>query len=102
MASSAGRSPLYDLAGEPDGSYTLSVRATDAAGNTGPTAGSSFEFDTTAPSAPDITAGPGSSGSDATPSWRFRGEPGGDLRLPPAAGRGHRLRARAVRQPQGL
>jgi photosystem II stability/assembly factor-like uncharacterized protein len=66
----------YDLAGEADGAYTFAVRATDAAGNTGPQAESDYTLDTTAPVAPAITAAPDALISSRTPSWSFTGEPG--------------------------
>ena len=66
---------LFNVAGE-DGLYTLSVRATDAAGNMGAFASSSVELDTTAPNPPEITASPGRFGEDVTPVWRFTGEQG--------------------------
>src|SRR6185436_10871822 len=50
----------FDLTGEPDGAYTFSVRATDAAGNVGAIATGSYTLDTTAPAAPAITSAPAS------------------------------------------
>ena len=67
---------VYDLAAEPDGTYTFSVRATDAAGNTGPASTSTYELDRTAPSPPAITASPSSPGVDPLPSWSFSGDAG--------------------------
>ncbi|WP_051485426.1 Ig-like domain-containing protein [Nocardioides sp. J54] len=60
-----------------DGSYTVSVTATDEAGNTSPPATSTFEVDTTAPGAPDIT-GPadGSTVGTSTPTITGTAEPG--------------------------
>ena len=46
-------------AGRPDGRYTLSVRATDAAGNTGPAGGRRLRAGHHGPEPPEITAGPG-------------------------------------------
>ncbi len=65
-------SPLaVSLAGLPDGSYTLSARATDAAGNTGAAQTSVYVLDTTAPAAPVLTTGPAATGPDRTPTWAF-------------------------------
>ncbi len=66
----------HDLTGEPDGTYTLGVRATDAAGNTGAAATGDYELDTTAPAAPSIDTAPGTPGSDAGPEWSFSAEAG--------------------------
>ncbi|TBR16706.1 MAG: hypothetical protein EPO57_09810, partial [Chitinophagaceae bacterium] len=41
-----------DLTGLPDGTYTLSVRVSDAAGNPGPAATGTYVLDTTGPAAP--------------------------------------------------
>ncbi len=52
-----GTCPLgnsFDLSGFGDGSYTLSVTATDAAGNTGPAGSDTYVLDTTAPPVPTI------------------------------------------------
>lgn len=65
-------SPLaVNLIGLPDGSYTLSARATDAAGNTGAAQTVVYVLDTTAPAAPVLTTGPAATGPDRTPSWAF-------------------------------
>lgn len=69
-------SAFYDLSAEIDGTSTFSVRATDAAGNTGAPATSDYTLDTSAPNAPTITAGPGAIGNDVTPSWSFNAEAG--------------------------
>ena len=61
----------YDLTGQPDATYTLSVRGIDAAGNVGPVVTSHYTLDTTAPSAPVITVAPGSPGTSRAPSWSF-------------------------------
>ncbi|HEV2999390.1 MAG TPA: Ig-like domain repeat protein [Solirubrobacteraceae bacterium] len=66
----------YDLGGEPDGTYTFRVRATDAAGNAGPDASSSYTLDRTVPPQPAIGTTPGAAGSDPTPTWTFSGAPG--------------------------
>ncbi|MDP8975474.1 MAG: hypothetical protein M3N28_03750, partial [Actinomycetota bacterium] len=65
-----------DLAAQPDGTYTLSVRQTDAAANTSATATSGYTLDRSAPTPPVVVSGPGSGGSDPTPRWVFSGEPG--------------------------
>ena len=74
--SSCSSPQSFDVAGGADGRYTLSVRATDAAGNTGAQASSGFDLDTTAPAPPEITSSPGPFGEDATPAWEFTGEQG--------------------------
>jgi hypothetical protein len=53
-----------------DGSYTFSVRATDAAGNTGAASTHSFLLDTNPPTA-TITVKPGSPSTSRTPSFSF-------------------------------
>src|SRR5439155_23923273 len=65
-----------DLTGQPDGTYTFAVRATDVAGNTGPASTSDYVLDTTAPAAPTITAGPTTPDNSLAPSWSFTGEGG--------------------------
>nr|MDP8943590.1 hypothetical protein [Actinomycetota bacterium] len=66
----------YDIAGEPDGAYTFSVRAKDAAGNVGATTTDDYTLDSTLPDAPTITSEPASPGQSRTPSWGFTGEDG--------------------------
>jgi hypothetical protein len=66
----------YDLSGEPDGTYTLAVRATDAAGNTGAATGSDYELDRVAPGAPALTTTPGALGNDSSPTWTFDSDAG--------------------------
>ncbi|MFN2524458.1 MAG: hypothetical protein ABR614_14235 [Mycobacteriales bacterium] len=65
-----------DLTGLPDGAYTLTVRAVDAAGNTGPAATGTYVLDTTAPAAPVLTLVPGSPSSDRAPVYAFSTEAG--------------------------
>ena len=69
----------YDLTAEPDGSYTFSVRARDAAGNSGVASTSSYELDTSAPGTPSIDSSPPSPSNDRTPGWGFSGEAGASL-----------------------
>jgi NHL repeat len=64
----------YDLS--EDGAYRFSVRAVDAAGNVGAVSRSTYELDTTAPNEPIITAAPGVSGADNTPTWAFTTDAG--------------------------
>ncbi len=59
------------LAGQPDGSYTLTVRARDAAGNQGPAAQASYVLDTTAPDVPRARLLPGSPSSSTAPRWAW-------------------------------
>jgi predicted phage tail protein/sugar lactone lactonase YvrE len=69
-------SKTYDIAGEPDGDYTLTVRATDVAGNVGAAATDTYTLDRTAPAIPVITAGPASPGRGRTVEWSFSAEAG--------------------------
>ncbi|MGH2730957.1 MAG: Ig-like domain-containing protein, partial [Actinomycetota bacterium] len=66
----------YDLTLRPDGTYTLAVTQTDAAGNVSDPATDSFTLDTTPPEPPTITSAPPDPTSDSTPTWTFTGEPG--------------------------
>jgi hypothetical protein len=66
--SPAGSLYTLDLTGLGDGTYSLLVRLTDAAGNIGPTATSDYVLDTSAPSAVGVIA-PLSPGKDTTPTW---------------------------------
>ncbi len=70
--------PTYtpDLAGRPDGAYTLSVHAVDAAGNSGPDHSSVYEFDSSAPLAPSAVVGPTGPSVDRQPRWTFVREQG--------------------------
>ena len=61
-----------DLTAAADGPHTLSVRATDAAGNVGPVETSTFTLDRAAPQTPVITDGPASPGSASTVTWTFQ------------------------------
>lgn len=69
-------SKTYDLAGEPDGAYTIEVRAADVAGNAGPTASDTYTLDTTVPATPVITAAPTSPGAGRSVQWSFTAEAG--------------------------
>ena len=69
----------YDLSSEPDGDYDFRVRATDAAGNTGPAASSAHAFDTAPPADPTVDAEPTSPSADTTPAWSFSGPAGAAL-----------------------
>ena len=53
-----------------DGSHTYTVKATDAAGNTGPAASYAWTIDTVAPTA-TLTAKPANPSNDSTPSFSF-------------------------------
>src|SRR5438128_36826 len=66
----------YDLTGQPDGTYTFTVTATDAAGNTSPAATGTYLLDTTPPVAPAITASPATPGNSRSPAWSFTAEAG--------------------------
>lgn len=71
-ACTSATSATYTLTS--DGTYTLSVRATDAAGNTSGVASSSYILDTVAPPPPVIGRGPSSPGTDPSPTWWFTTE----------------------------
>jgi hypothetical protein len=74
-------SPLtVDLAGLPDGSYVLSVRVVDAAGNVGLATTSTHVLDSAALAAPGVT-GPVTPGSTRTPTWRIAGSGTTECRL---------------------
>ena len=66
----------YGLAGEPDGDYAFSVRATDAAGNVSPVTTNDHRVDRVAPAPPAIGDNPGPLGRVRTPSWSFTAEDG--------------------------
>src|SRR5207248_345625 len=70
-ASPCSGSVSYDLRTKPDAAYTLTVVATDAAGNVGPAATSTYVLDTTPPAAPTITAAPATPGNGRSPAWSF-------------------------------
>ena len=80
LASGTCTSPAsFDLTGQPDGSYSYSVRSTDAAGNAGATASAVQVLDTTAPVAPVLLTGPAAVSPVRTPSWTFEAETGATL-----------------------
>lgn len=60
-----------------EGSHTLQVRATDAAGNTGPAESHTWVVDTIAPPAPGLTQAPSAIASSST--FAFDREPGATL-----------------------
>ncbi|TAL24689.1 MAG: hypothetical protein EPN99_02550, partial [Frankiales bacterium] len=68
-----------DLTGLPDGTYTLSVRVSDAAGNPGPAATGTYVLDTTGPAAPVLVTSPASPSPSRSATWTFSYEPGGTL-----------------------
>ena len=68
-----------DLSSQSDGVYTLSVRSTDAAGNTGPATSADYTLDRTAPTGPVITKTPGSPGPVLNPVWNVEMSDAGDL-----------------------
>jgi hypothetical protein len=102
-APSASPAPCYalDLTGLGDGTYTLVVRLTDAAGNRGPETLSATCWTRPRRSAVGIT-GPGAIGNDKTPTWvlssssaaklecRLTSAAGGRLGLGPVRRRVHR------------
>ncbi|HEX3907059.1 MAG TPA: Ig-like domain-containing protein [Mycobacteriales bacterium] len=61
-------SPVVDLSSAPDGTYTLSVTASDAAGNTSAAGSAGYLLDSIAPPAPTVT-GPTSPAQGRTPTF---------------------------------
>jgi hypothetical protein len=68
-----------DLTGLPDGAYTLSVRAVDAAGNVGPAGTATYVLDTTAPAVPTWVLVSGSPSSNRAPVFGFSAENGSSV-----------------------
>jgi hypothetical protein len=68
-----------DLADLPDGTYTLTVRVNDAAGNPGPSATGTYVLDTTAPAAPLLSLVPATPSPLRSVTWAFGYEPGSTL-----------------------
>jgi hypothetical protein len=68
-----------DLNGLPDGTYTVTVRVTDAAGNPGPGATGTYVLDTTGPAAPVLTLSPATPSPARSVEWAFTYEPGSTL-----------------------
>ncbi len=60
----------YGDLSEVEGTYTFEVRATDAAGNTGPAESRTFVVDLTPPPA-DVTSGPSGPTTDPSPAFAF-------------------------------
>ncbi len=67
-------SVTFNLGMQMDATYTVSVRASDTAGNT-TVITHDYTLDSAGPSV-DILSGPGSTGTDRTPSWTFTTEGG--------------------------
>jgi large repetitive protein len=78
MSGSCGTTVGVDLTGQPDGTYTLTVTVTDAAGNVSAAGSASYVLDTTAPTAP-IIGGHASPGNDTSPSFGISTESGATL-----------------------
>ena len=60
-----------DLTGERDGTFTLEVRATDAAGLTGTVASADYVLDTLAPTCADLHQHPGVPGAQPVAHLRL-------------------------------
>src|SRR5256885_12494354 len=58
----------YDLAGQPDGTYTFSVRSRNFVGTLGAASVSTYVLDTTPPAAPAINGDPGALGHRRDPA----------------------------------
>ena len=75
-------SKSYNLTLKPDGTYTFSVRQTDAAGNTGPVATDDYTLDRAEPSPPSLTStNPASPSNNNTPSIIGSAEAGSTVRV---------------------
>src|SRR4051812_49708074 len=70
--------PALSLTGESDGSYTLTVTATDTAGNTSPAGTAAYLLDTTTPTRPLVRA-PASPTQGRSPSFGITAESGAAL-----------------------
>jgi hypothetical protein len=62
---------VLDLSNAADGTYTLTVRAVDAAGNLGSPSTAGYILKTSPPPAPVLTMQPGSPSSTTDPRWGF-------------------------------
>ncbi|MBV9485711.1 MAG: hypothetical protein JO246_06600, partial [Frankiaceae bacterium] len=72
-AVACGSTTSVDLSGPGrDGAYTLSVTATDAAGNTSPATTAGYTMDTVAPFAPVVSLASATRSSDRSPLWTWQ------------------------------
>ena len=71
-----GATTTIDLRGAPDGTYTLTVSAVDAAGNVSASTRATYVLDTTAPAAPSVTGVPGLTNSRSVTVSISGAEPG--------------------------
>jgi hypothetical protein len=69
-----------DLNGFPDGVYTVTATATDAAGNTRVSSVTDVEVDHLAPQLPSITSSPADGDTSGSATFSFTGEPGATFR----------------------
>jgi hypothetical protein len=67
-------SPVSENFGPAQGTYTVDVRVTDLAGNTGPTGSATYVYDTVAPGAPVVT-GPTGPSNNPNVTWTFTTDP---------------------------
>jgi sugar lactone lactonase YvrE len=75
-------SHTYDISLEPDGTYTLSVTQTDAAGNTGAAATDDYTLDRSGPAPPTLSStNPASPANNNTPLILGSAEPGSTVWL---------------------
>jgi hypothetical protein len=67
---------VVSLAGQPDGTYTMRVTATDSAGNVSAASITTYVLDTAPPAAPNLAYGSPSAGTGRSPFWGFTLPPG--------------------------
>jgi hypothetical protein len=88
-----------DLSARADGTYTLSVTATDQAGNAGAVGSASYVLDRAAPDAPVTTSRPASPSPSRTPAWSFSAEAGATLHCTVTGSQGNVVQSGACSSP---